>query len=978
MTNTAKKPAKTSRDTLDLDLDARLDQATSTLYLDEEPVEGDMLDQVLAKAKKELDAASAPKKSKKIKEETESVTEPVALAEENIELGDGFNLDELGDLMDLELENEKPVALQSESLKSLENQLASVLDETPAVSDDEIDELLGGAGYDFDSLLGDANDELTADEAQLNEDSLLAAVDELLNLSMEPEIEAVIEPEIVEIEPKIEAVIEPEIVEIEPEMEAVIEPEITETDISDLDFEFEFEFEFEEESFLEPEIETKEDLIDSYESELPFVEGMFEEKIPQEVELQVEPEVALDDLVDSVPFEDTLKIDDEEKNDILIEEFNDFDDVADIAAPLVEISLPNDDELAQQLDGLNDAMENTNEKPAGFDLIDDEAVEKESVVSTEKVEDESDWLKQLDDLDAQQTSEDENTPAVSFEKEEVAEEEAAEIATTVEDEGTDWMKQLDDLDAVESPIATAEKTADDVAADDDWMSQLDDVNEVEETAETPTEEVAEEAVAAEDDWMSQLEGLDDNESVQDETVSDEDDWMKQLEGMDDSSETAVIDDNFNIADEEPARAAPEIDETAIIAKAAQFAIDQIKEENDGAISALTEKHDVAFSQLRADQDTLETRSRKQFADAENGRKKAATFSYAALGVGVLALLGSGGLGYMTYTAQNDTQTLKQSVSELEETVNGIVSKAPEKEKEIEKIKTSVDQLNQKVDKLVADQRVTTASPATTDTEAAKNGSAVNLLNSKTPAPALTTGKIDTGLDGVKVADAPLAPPVDIAPAHPVADEAKVDTKLTDMAKKSADEAKAKAEKLAAEKAAKAKAQEAAKAEAALLSEKLAKAAAIAKAASASTKTEEQRKLLDENSGSRYKGKMTRGMARGVEKQRAENSKTTQEKQAQVETKTKEILNTAVKPQKAVPAGKYSVNMVSYQQEWFAQSKAAEFKQKGIPVEVVPVNPNSPAPKFRLKVGGFKTKTEADSYAAKVKKSHGIDTWTGTN
>jgi hypothetical protein len=229
MTNTAKKPAKTSRDTLDLDLDARLDQATSTLYLDEEPVEGDMLDQVLAKAKKELDAASAPKKSKKAKE-AEPVVEPVAVTEENIDLGDGFNLDELGDLADLELENaiEEPVALQSESLKSLESQLASVMDDTtPSVSDDEIDALLGGAGYDFDSLLGDADDELTADEAKLNEDSLLAAVDELLNLSMkpemveiEPEVEAIVEPEMVEIEPEIEAIIEPEMVEIEPEIEA--------------------------------------------------------------------------------------------------------------------------------------------------------------------------------------------------------------------------------------------------------------------------------------------------------------------------------------------------------------------------------------------------------------------------------------------------------------------------------------------------------------------------------------------------------------------------------------------------------------------------------------------------------------------------------------------------------------------------------------------------------------------------------------
>lgn len=956
MTNTAKKPAKTSRDTLDLDLDARLDQATSTLYLDEEPIEGDMLDQVLAKAKKELDAASTPKKPRKSKEKVEPATEPVA-QEENIELGDGFNLDELGDLADLELENaiEEPVALQSESLKSLENQLASVLDETPAVSDDEIDELLGGAGYDFDSLLGDADDELTADEAQLNEDSLLAAVDELLNFSIEPQ--AVVEPEIVELVEEIKAV-EPEIATIED----------VETDISDLGFEFE------EEGFLEPEVEAKEDLIESYENDenvVPFEEGMFEEQLSPEMELQVEPEVALDDLVDSVPFEDTLKVDvsEPDKDDILVEEFNDFDDVADIAAPLVEISLPNDDELAQQLDGLNDAMENTNEKPAGFDLIDDETVEKESAVSTEKVEDENDWLKQLDELDAQQSSEEISEP-VSFDKE--------EVSPVVEENSTDWMKQLDDLDAIESPIEAAEQSSEEVAVSDDWMSQLEEVSE-----ENTTTDGEQEAVA-DDDWMSQLEGLDDNETAQ-ETASEEseEDWMKQLDSMDDSTQATAIDDDFNIADEPVRAAAPEIDEQAIIAKAAQFAIEQAKEESDSAISALTEKHDIAFSQLRADQDTLETRTRKQFADAESGRKKAATFSYAALGVGVIALLGSGGLGYMAYTAQNDTQTLKQSVGELENTVNDIVNKAPEKEKEIEQIKTSVEQISKKVDKLVADQQAATL-PTASDVktaEASKNGSAMNLLNSKATAPAVTTGKIETGLEMPKIADAPITPPVDIAPAHPAGEEVKADTKLADMAKKSTDDTKAKAEKLAAEKAAKAKADEAAKAEATLLSEKLAKAAAIAKAAAASTKTEEQRKLLAESS--RYKGKTTRGMARGIEKERAESTKTASSKKAQdakgtVEAKTKEILNTAVKPQKAVPAGKYSVNVVSYQQEWFAQSKAAEFKEKGIPVEVVPVDPNNHATKFRLKVGGFKTKAEADSYAAKVKKSHGIDTWTAAN
>lgn len=192
-------------------------------------------------------------------------------------------------------------------------------------------------------------------------------------------------------------------------------------------------------------------------------------------------------------------------------------------------------------------------------------------------------------------------------------------------------------------------------------------------------------------------------------------------------------------------------------------------------------------------------------------------------------------------------------------------------------------------------------------------------------------------------------------------------------KKPADESKIKAKvKADADKAT-------AKAEAELLTQKLAKITAVAKAASATSKTEEQRKLLADNQASRFKGRTTRGIVRSVVSKdqqkmisaaKLENSKSNAKAAAK-----KEVLNVAVKPQKAAPSGKYSVNVVSYQQEWFAQSKAAEYKQKGIPVEVVPVDANKHGTHFRLKVAGFKNKSEASAYA----KSHGInDAWVGSN
>ncbi|MEI6745032.1 MAG: hypothetical protein WCL34_03655, partial [Methylococcaceae bacterium] len=192
MTNSTKKPAKASRENLDLDLDARLDQATSTLSvsLENEPVVGDALDQVLAHAKKELDT-NLPK-------ETLLPTPAVE------EVGEIDNLDDFLPEVDIDLENDDShpfQPIQSAAMSSLENQLAAAMDST-VVSDEELDDLLGGAGYDFDSLLGEAvSDELTTDS---NDEDLMAAVDELLNIGTSTEEPEIIADEIVELTPEVE------------------------------------------------------------------------------------------------------------------------------------------------------------------------------------------------------------------------------------------------------------------------------------------------------------------------------------------------------------------------------------------------------------------------------------------------------------------------------------------------------------------------------------------------------------------------------------------------------------------------------------------------------------------------------------------------------------------------------------------------------------------------------------------------------
>ncbi|PPC91498.1 MAG: hypothetical protein CTY34_03695 [Methylobacter sp.] len=88
----------------------------------------------------------------------------------------------------------------------------------------------------------------------------------------------------------------------------------------------------------------------------------------------------------------------------------------------------------------------------------------------------------------------------------------------------------------------------------------------------------------------------------------------------------------------------------------------------------------------------------------------------------------------------------------------------------------------------------------------------------------------------------------------------------------------------------------------------------------------------------------------------------------------------------LPAGKasvptaaasgWSVNLVAVKQQWYAQSKAAEFERKGVPVEVIPVEVNNQT-WYRLRVRGFKDRQEANEYAARVKKALNLSSvWVG--
>ncbi|MEQ1528427.1 MAG: SPOR domain-containing protein [Methylococcales bacterium] len=80
--------------------------------------------------------------------------------------------------------------------------------------------------------------------------------------------------------------------------------------------------------------------------------------------------------------------------------------------------------------------------------------------------------------------------------------------------------------------------------------------------------------------------------------------------------------------------------------------------------------------------------------------------------------------------------------------------------------------------------------------------------------------------------------------------------------------------------------------------------------------------------------------------------------------------------KAVAGGDWAVNLIAFKQDWYAKAKANEFRQKGVPVDVVTVDVNN-VTWYRLRVGGFSGKADASAYAGRVKKALNLSSvWVG--
>lgn len=309
----------------------------------------------------------------------------------------------------------------------------------------------------------------------------------------------------------------------------------------------------------------------------------------------------------------------------------------------------------------------------------------------------------------------------------------------------------------------------------------------------------------------------------------------------------------------PSMSMPDLDE--VLAGIRPRRSDDDRFESDNADMA-------ASSAFNSDLDSISLLQRTLRTEFENKIKNIRLYAYIAMGLGGAALIAAIGLGLIAHDAKKEASRLSELVNTLGTTVGE--SAVQSSDNELDDIKAAIEQLNQRVDDIMA--QLSSKAPLSAETE----------INELTGGAA----EKDEAQDQLKDLQARLA----------------------------VMESKALAMQAAKPKAIKAEAMKPVVAE-------------IDKPVPTSAKTKKT-KLQKSVSG---------------------KNNTTAD---------------------------WSVNLIAYRQQWYAKSKAAEFGKKGVPVDIVDVKVGSDT-WYRLRVGGFRNRNEAASYAAKVKKTLKLSSvWVG--
>ncbi|TAN64913.1 MAG: hypothetical protein EPN17_18220 [Methylobacter sp.] len=389
--------------------------------------------------------------------------------------------------------------------------------------------------------------------------------------------------------------------------------------------------------------------------------------------------------------------------------------------------------------------------------------------------------------------------------------------------------------------------------------------------------------------------------------------------------------------------------------------------------------------------------KKQLEDAENKLKKSKRLGYAALGFGAVAVSAAVGLGVMTYGAKTEVSQLTETVANLE--ANLAKNTANNPKAEINAMKNSVVQLNQQVDGFIMELKGNSQFP-------------VDLLNNKVPniveKQAMVSKALEMlqvkigGLEGNAASEPSIAEPSKDKVVHEHAPAKEESAHEIAQAKPSAAHEPTPAKEVTTHVQMPSK--EGVAHEPASAKEETAHKQAPSKETVAHEPTPTKEAAAHEQAPSKEtaahqpaptKEDAAHAMVPSKERaiHEAESVKveaTPKTAPVKVKTQTEEIIakpivtpkivakEEPVKIEKPTATGNWGVNLVAFKQEWFAKSKAAEFARQGVFAEVIPVHEKNTT-MYRLRVGGFKTKAEAYSNTARIKKALGLSSvWVSEN
>ncbi|MGZ5050260.1 MAG: SPOR domain-containing protein [Methylobacter sp.] len=331
---------------------------------------------------------------------------------------------------------------------------------------------------------------------------------------------------------------------------------------------------------------------------------------------------------------------------------------------------------------------------------------------------------------------------------------------------------------------------------------------------------------------------------------------------------------------------------------------------------------VQLAQFAFEQEDMQ----KQLEEAEKKTKKAKLFGYLALGFGGIALSAAAGLGYMAYNAKAELANLNATVADLQASL--AKNAAPPPQEELNAMRNSVVQFNRQVNGFITELK---GNPQFL----------VDLLNNKVPdiaekqdmvSKALQVLQVKAGIEGGE--------PLEKAPVEPV--------KIDVAAQVKEEPAPVKSEPLASKK---------------------------------DEAPEPELKVTI-----KPKPSINIDAAKPeVVSETAAPAKTNVRPEEPVIKPAKpvavpkvEVKEEPVQVKRPESAGKWGINLAAFKQEWFARSKAAEFARQGIFAEVVPVYEKNTT-MYRLRVGGFKSKAEANASSARIKQTLNLDSvWVSDN